>query len=148
LVDVNGKTKWTFDHDFIFFFGRIQHAVPPLYNPQIFLSFLIPFQGNDIVVKRERERRESTPSKPRLARRTKKEAEMYRSATKIVCQLCQDVGWKDKVVNGTDAEWLELTNQLIATYSLGIVNVRELLLYLGPKQPTLELDSALDSPKK
>ena len=65
---------------------------------------------------------------------------MHTSALKVLSQLCQDQDWRDKVGNGTDAEWLEVTNRLIKQYNLGLTNVREMLLHLGPKQPTPEPD--------
>lgn len=65
---------------------------------------------------------------------------MCRCAKEVVSRLCQDQDWRDKVVNGTDAEWLEATNRLIKQYNLGLTNVREVLLHLGPTQPALRLD--------
>ena len=65
---------------------------------------------------------------------------MHKSAIQVVSQLCQDQDWRDKVVNGTDAEWLESTNRLIKEYNLGLTNIKEVLLHLGPKQPTPQPD--------
>lgn len=66
---------------------------------------------------------------------------MQRCATRVLSRLCQNQTWRKKVANGTDVEWLELTNRLIKEYNAGIENVRAMLLHLGPKQPTPQPES-------
>jgi len=68
---------------------------------------------------------------------------MNRAATQVVAQLCQNKDWRNKVFNGTDEEWLELTNQFIKSCELDPcpTNVRELLWHLGPKVTTQQSQS-------
>ena len=61
---------------------------------------------------------------------------MQQAANETLSQLCNNSTWRSKTTSGTNAEWLEFTNQLIEEYDLGISNVRELLLHLGPKVQT------------